>query len=71
MRHDLTGFILAYVDAAGLAGEAKDTPLFQASNGRTRALTGKAMTSKRICELVKRRVKDAGLPNHRQLWEQV
>jgi site-specific recombinase XerD len=63
VRHDLEGYILAYVDAAGIGGEAKDTPLFQASNGRTRALTGKAMSSKRICELVKRRVKDAGLPD--------
>ncbi len=62
VRHDLEGFILAYVDAAGIAGDAKDTPLFQASNGRTRKLSGKAMTSKRICELVKRRLKDAGLP---------
>ena len=32
-------------------------------NGRTRKLSGKAMTSKRICELVKRRLKDAGLPS--------
>jgi integrase/recombinase XerD len=62
VRHDLEGFILAYVDAAGIADAAKDTPLFQASNGRTRKLLGKAMTSKRICELVKRRLKDAGLP---------
>ena len=36
VRHDLEGFILAYVDAAGIAGDAKDTPLFQASNGRER-----------------------------------
>jgi integrase/recombinase XerD len=61
VRHDLEGFILAYVDAAAIASDAKDTPLFQASNGRTRKLSGNAMTSKRICELVKRRVKDAGL----------
>ena len=31
VRHDLEGFMLAYVEAAGLAGEAKDTPLFRAS----------------------------------------
>ena len=64
VRHDLEGFILAYVEAAGIAGDGKDTPLFQGSNGRTRKLTGNAMSSKRICELVKRRVKDAGLPEH-------
>ena len=56
VRHDLEGFILAYVEAAGIAGDGKDTPLFRASNGRTRTLTGKAMSSKRICELFKRRV---------------
>jgi integrase/recombinase XerD len=62
VRHDLEGFILAYVEAAGIAGDGKDRPLFRASNGRTRKLTDSAMTSKRICELVKRRLKDAGLP---------
>ena len=56
MRHDPEDFILGYVDAAGVAGDAKDTLLFQASNGRTRKLSGKAVTSKRICELVKRRL---------------
>jgi integrase/recombinase XerD len=63
VRHDLEGFILAYVDAAGIRGEGKDTPLFRAGiNGTAGRLTGNAMTSKRICELVKRRLKDAGLP---------
>src|SRR3984957_11059772 len=62
VRHDLEGFILAYVEAAGIVGEAKDTPLFRASNGRSRTLTAKALGTERICELVKRRLKDAGLP---------
>ena len=63
VRHDLEGFILAYLEAAGIAAEAKDRPLFRAGNGRTKQLTGNAMTSKAICELVKRRLKDAGLPS--------
>src|SRR5262245_34914270 len=63
VRHDLEGFILAYVDAAGLAGEAKDTPLYRASNGRSRKLAAKPLGTERICELVKRRLKDAGLPS--------
>jgi integrase/recombinase XerD len=62
VRHDLEGFILAYVEAAGIGGDAKESPLFRMGNGRTRKLSGTAMTSKRICELVKRRLKDAGLP---------
>jgi site-specific recombinase XerD len=63
VRHDLEGFIRAYLDAAGIEGEAKDSPLFRASNGRSRKLTALPLTSKRICELVKRRLKDAGLPS--------
>ena len=61
VRHNLKGFILAYIDAAGIAGEAKDTPLFRASNGRSRKLGAKPLGTERICELVKRRLKDAGL----------
>jgi integrase/recombinase XerD len=63
VRHDLEGFILAYVEAAGIAGEAKDSPLFRAGNGRSRKLTAKPLGTERICELVKRRLKDAGLPS--------
>lgn len=62
VRHDLEQFIRAYLGAAGLGGEAKDSPLFRASNGRTRKLAAGSLSSKRICELVKRRLKDAGLP---------
>ena len=42
VRHDLEGFILAYVEAAGIAGEAKDSPLFRATNGRTQEADGEA-----------------------------
>lgn len=63
VRHDLEGYIRAYLDAADIGGEAKETSLFRASNGRTKRLTGNALTSKRVCELVKRRLKDAGLPS--------
>ena len=64
VRHDLEGVILAYIEAAGLANEAKDSPLFRAAvNGTMKAITANPLTSKRICELVKRRLKDAGLPS--------
>src|SRR3954451_23255248 len=58
VRHDLEGDIRAYLDVAGIAGEAKDRPLFRSVLRRTGKLTGNAMTSKSICELVKRRLKD-------------
>ncbi len=61
VRHDLEGFIRSYLDAADL-GEAKDRPLFRSTLRRTKQLTGKPLTTKAICELVKRRLKDAGLP---------
>ncbi len=64
VRHDLDKFILAYVEAAGIAGEAKDSPLFGASNGRSWKLAAKPLRTERICELVKRRLKDAGLSPH-------
>jgi integrase/recombinase XerD len=63
VRHDLEGFILAYVEAAGIAEAAKDSPLFRASNGRSRELAARPLGTERICELFKRRLKDAGLPS--------
>jgi hypothetical protein len=60
----LEGITLAYVDVAGIAGDGKDKLLFRTGiNGMAKRLTGNALTSKRICELVKRRRKDAGLPS--------
>jgi integrase/recombinase XerD len=62
VRHDLEGNIRAYLDAAGIAAEAKDRPLFRSTVRRTKQLTANPLTTKAICELVKRRLKDAGLP---------
>lgn len=63
VRHDLEGYIRAYLDAAGIAGEGKDRPLFRASNGTTRRLGEGPMNAGTICRLVKRRLADAGLPS--------
>jgi integrase/recombinase XerD len=63
VRHDLEANIRAYLDAAGIAAETKDRPLFRSTLRRTKQLTGNALTTKAICELVKRRLKDAGLPS--------
>ena len=62
VRLDLQRIILAYLDASGLKAEAKDSPLFRSTTRRTKELTARPLTSKAICELVKRRLKDAGLP---------
>ena len=63
VRHDLEGYIRAYLDAAGIAAEGKDRPLFRAGNGTTKRLGEGPMSSATICRLVKRRLADAGLPN--------
>ena len=62
VRHDLEGFIRAYLDAAGIAGEAKDRPLFRSALGTDEAADRQCDDQQAICELVKRRLKDAGLP---------
>lgn len=62
VRHDLEGFIRAYLDAAAIGAEAKDRPLFRSTLRRTKQFTANPLTTKAICELVKRRLADAGLP---------
>ena len=54
--------ILAYL-AAGIAEDNKDQPLFRSTVRKTKQLTGNALMTKDICNLVKRRLKDAGLPS--------
>lgn len=63
VRSDLQTFIQTYLDAADLHKSPPDSPLFRASSGRGRRLTDRPLSSKIICELVKRRLKDAGLPS--------
>jgi site-specific recombinase XerD len=61
VRHDLEGHIRKYLDSAGIATENKDRPLFRSSQGKTKRLTGNPLTTKDVCRMVKRRLKDAGL----------
>ena len=63
LRHDLQRMVLAYLDAAGLLDAAKDTPLFPSAIGKTRQLAATPATSGDLGRMVKRRMKDAGLPN--------
>ena len=62
VRHDLEGHIRTYLDSAGIATENKDRPLFRSTQGKTKRLTGNPLTTKDVCRMVKRRLKDAGLP---------
>ena len=61
VRHDLERYLLDYLAAAGASGEPA-APLFLTIVRRTGAFTAQAMTGTDIWRMVKRRLKDAGLP---------
>ncbi len=60
VRHDLEGLLRTYIKAADITGG----PLFPSAAGKTCKLTDKPMTAIDICRMMKRRLKDAGLPTH-------
>ncbi len=62
LRHDLQECIDAYIDGAGLRGASKETPLFQRAMKKLRQLSGTAMNGDDIYRMMKRRLKDFGLP---------
>jgi site-specific recombinase XerD len=62
VRHDLQGYLDAYLAAAGIHPEDKDAPLFRTARRKTKTLTDRGMTAKDILRMIKRRLKDAGLP---------
>jgi integrase/recombinase XerD len=62
VRMELQRDILGYLGVAGIAGDAKDRPLFRSTVRKTKQLTANALTSNAICEMVKRRLKAAKLP---------
>ena len=62
VRHDLRGFLLDYLRAAGLDYSDKTSPLFRTTTRRTKQLTTRSMTADDMSRMVKRRLRDAGLP---------
>jgi hypothetical protein len=54
--------LFEYIDAAGLREGPKDAPLFRTAYKKTGKLTENAMYVVDVCRMVKRRLKDAGLP---------
>ncbi|MDA7979460.1 MAG: site-specific integrase [Pirellulales bacterium] len=62
VRHDLRGFIAAYLQAGGLEYSDKSTSLFRTTVRRTKQLTHNAMTPGDMTRMVKRRMRDARLP---------
>lgn len=62
VRHDLQRFIIDYLEAAGSSFPSKDAALLQSAAGRTGTLTGRPLSSVDIYRMVKRRLREAGLP---------
>jgi integrase/recombinase XerD len=61
VRHDLEQIVTAYIDAAGLDAEPKDTPLFRTAYRKTNRLTETGMSGLDVYRMIKRRLRDAGL----------
>ncbi|MBC7816278.1 MAG: tyrosine-type recombinase/integrase [Planctomycetaceae bacterium] len=64
VRHDLQKFIAAYIEFAGCDFADKSSSLFRSTVRRTRQLTQSGLSAGDINRMVKRRLRDARLPNH-------
>ena len=63
VRHDLQQFISAYLATGGMEHAEKSMPLFRTTIRRTKKLTQNPMTAGDMARMVKRRMKQAGLPS--------
>tara|TARA_R110002072_G_scaffold303121_1_gene494575 strand:+ start:110726 stop:111685 length:960 start_codon:yes stop_codon:yes gene_type:complete len=64
VRHDLQLVLTAYREDFDWQHEPKDACLFRSVAGRTGQLSTQPLRNIDICRMVKRRLKDAGLPEH-------
>ena len=62
VRHDLQQFLFDYLDAGGLRDAEPASGLFRTTVRKSRQLTDRGMTPHDISRMVKRRIRDAGLP---------
>jgi integrase/recombinase XerD len=62
VRHDLQAFLLAYLADIAWESQPGDTPFFRSIAGRTGKLTSLPVRNVDVCRMVKRRLKNAGLP---------
>lgn len=63
VRHDLQAFLQEYLNAARLSYSDGASPLFRTTVRRTKQLTMNGMSPGDMSRMVKRRLRDAGLPN--------
>lgn len=62
VRHDLQRLLERYLETAGFAAEPDHAAFFRTALRRTKSLTMNPMTPNDIGRMVKRRLRDAGLP---------
>jgi site-specific recombinase XerD len=60
VHHQLEEYLDSYIEAAAI-GDLKDTPLFRAAAGRTGKLTERSISRQDAFQMVRRRLKDAGI----------
>jgi site-specific recombinase XerD len=60
VHHTLEGYLDRYIEAAGIKDDPK-SPLFRASNGKTKILSGRPLDRKDAFGMVQRRAKAAGI----------
>ncbi|MCA9094026.1 MAG: tyrosine-type recombinase/integrase, partial [Planctomycetaceae bacterium] len=64
VRHDLQQYLLDYLHSSNGEQQDRNEILFRSLRGRTEVLTQSPLRNIDICRLVKRRLRDAGLPTH-------
>lgn len=62
VRHDLEAWLREYITAAGIENNARTAPLFRAAAGKSKTLTNDRYDAHSLRQMLKRRLKDAGLP---------
>ena len=62
VRHDLDRWLGEYLEEAGIHAAPKETPLFRAALGNRKVLSEAPLAANDMRRLLKRRLKDAGLP---------
>jgi integrase/recombinase XerD len=64
VRHDLQVVLLAYLDDIVWRDEPGDAPFFRSVIGKGGKLTARSIRNIDICRMIKRRLRNAGLPHH-------
>ena len=63
VRHDLDRWLEAYLQAARIAADPKETSLFRAALGKQKKLSRNPLSANSMRRMLKRRLKDARLPD--------